>query len=71
MAKVKSCIVLNPPMTPREQAEYDGTVARLLAKALYRSLSPLDYENYVERLRTYIKQNDNSNTPDNIPALMK
>lgn len=55
MAKVKSCIVLNPPATPREQEEYDKTVARVLAKALYRSLSPLEFENIIRSLQASIK----------------
>ncbi len=43
--KIKSCIVINPPSTPREQKEYDIRVARALAEGIFRTLGPqgVDY----------------------------
>lgn len=38
MAKVKSCVILNPPSTPEEQKIFDMTLTKTLAKDLYRSL---------------------------------
>lgn len=38
--KIKSCVILNPPQTPEEQAEFDRRVAKALALGLYRSLGP-------------------------------
>jgi hypothetical protein len=39
-SKIKSCVVLNPPATPEEQAAFDRRVAKALALGLYRTLGP-------------------------------
>lgn len=49
-SKVKSCVVVNPPRTQKEQEEYDNRLARALAEGLYRSLG---HEKIRELLEQY------------------
>ena len=56
-SKIKSCIILNPPATPEEQKEFDRRVAKSLAQALFRALSPGEYEHLIKAL----KQSERSN----------
>lgn len=49
--KIKSCIVLNPPCTQREQEEYDNRLARALAEGLYRTLGPEKIDKLLEQTK--------------------
>ncbi|HHV42815.1 MAG TPA: hypothetical protein GXX72_08280 [Clostridiaceae bacterium] len=56
-SKVKSCVVINPPRTQKEQEEYDNRLARALAEGLYRSLGP---EKIDKLLETYKRKEEAS-----------
>lgn len=61
--RIKSCIVLNPPSTPEEQAAYDKKFAETLAIGLYRSLSQQEFEALITALRKAIKNNTREQKP--------
>ena len=50
-SKIKRCIILNPPQTPEEQESFNRRYARALAQALYRSLSPEEYDQLIQQLK--------------------
>ncbi len=49
-SKIKSCIILNPPATPKEQKAFQQRSAKALALALYRSLSPEQFDALIRAL---------------------
>lgn len=54
-SKIKSCVILNPPQTPEEQEALERRAAKALAQALYRALSPGEYEHLIKSLEAEIK----------------
>ncbi len=54
--KIKSCVVLNPPMTEKEQEEYDKRFAVALALGLYRTLGKKEFDALVNSLKDLEKE---------------
>ena len=50
-SKIKSCAVVNPPRTQKEQEEYDRQIARALAESLYRALGPEKIDMLLEQCK--------------------
>lgn len=56
MAKVKSCVILNPPKTSQEQEDYDKSVAKALALGLYRTLGHEKAEKLLESCKKDVQE---------------